>query len=525
MFHRDRKGLNSLSTPITASPPSRERSPSGRRRAAPAASEIVSQVRAALWIGGLLIAAVFIAVFLLAYAGSPGATAVAQVLSAVGGVVAVAQAAIAARLLGDVPSSTPAAVPAQEPLSPRFEEPPSQVSHHEQLSRQVARRLILLAAKGIYQVQDLENKVEHPELLKLAFALDHLITRSRRLAENLAVIGGSPLPHRAIQPEVLSQVLFAAMAETQRYAQIDLVNPPETYVHGHAVAEIIHLLAELMENAAMFTNPTSHRVTVKAELVTAGIAIDIQDRGVGIPPERLAQLNALLEGDPDATISDVAEGRIGLTVAQILAFRHGVKVRLQSNIHGGIDAMVVLPSTLLVNAEKPRPHPTPRPFPGRRAELSGAQAAPQLDAAEQGSVAAAGSSPGRHAVYAAATETGAGGTGGYPVVTPASGQALPRRRPATTSFAPESQAITGDLNELAAPPSEQPPALPKRKGSYLHPELLAPPGPAATPTGHDPHLLTDLTQARRRSDADPAELAEPVSDISQNPLTEEGQPS
>jgi hypothetical protein len=511
----------SLSTPITDQP-GRKESPSGRRRAAPPPPyEIASQVIVILWITAVAVAGLCIAILTLVQTGSPAGPTVAAVLAPAGGVVVFAGAAVAVRQLRDVVAWRPPVAPPQDVPAPAVEVANSPLAQHDQLFGTLANRLILLAAKGIRQVQSMENTTENSDWLKQVFAIDHLITQFRRQAENLAVIGGSPLPHRAMQPEVMSQILFAAMAETQRYTQISVVNPAEAYVRGHVVAELIHLLAELMDNAASFTSPTSPNVTVRAELVTAGVAIDIQDRGLGIPPERLAQLNALLDGNLDVPLDDVAEGRIGLTVAQILAFRHGIRVRLQANMFGGVDATVVVPSGLLVDAQTPQPtRRTPRPFPGPqpRPETATREQAP-LARREPAPAATSAETSGRHAVYPAAPPGASWDTGTHRVTVPE--EALPRRRPNAT-FAADAPAIAGQLEVPSSTPasrSDQPPPLPTRNRSYLNPNLTEPPEAAAPATGHDTGLLTDLRGARLRSDAEtaPSSAGEPLPPSSSQP--------
>ncbi|MEV6688813.1 ATP-binding protein [Streptomyces sp. NPDC051130] len=128
---------------------------------------------------------------------------------------------------------------------------------------------------------------------------------------------------------------------------ISKVPPAGGTVRGHAVADVVHLLAELIENATVFSAPDTD-VVVRAERVTSGIAVEVEDRGLGMPAEEQHRMNALL-GDPDQVNVRhlLADGRIGLFVVSALARRHGIAVELKSNIYGGVRAVLVLPHELL----------------------------------------------------------------------------------------------------------------------------------------------------------------------------------
>ncbi|MFD9569889.1 sensor histidine kinase [Streptomyces sp. NPDC059982] len=211
----------------------------------------------------------------------------------------------------------------------------------------LARRLQSLVHREIALLDELEDTVEDPDLLKELFHVDHLATRIRRHAENLAVLGGSASRRQWTRPIDLSEVLRSSVAEVEQYTRVKVVPPAGGTVRGHAVADVVHLLAELVENATVFSAPDTD-VVVRAEQVTAGIAIEVEDRGLGMPPEEQHRMNALL-GDPDQVSVRhlLADGRIGLYVVAALARRHGIAVELKSNIYGGVLAVLVLPRTLL----------------------------------------------------------------------------------------------------------------------------------------------------------------------------------
>ncbi|QID39108.1 ATP-binding protein [Streptomyces albus] len=218
---------------------------------------------------------------------------------------------------------------------------------HAAVLGNLARRLQTLAHREIRLIDELEHDIDDPDLLERVFAVDHLATRVRRHAENLAVLGGAAPHRRWNRPVHLSEVLRSAVAEIEQYPRVQLVPPVEGAVRGHAVTDIVHLLAELVENATVFSAPET-QVLVRAQRVTAGIAVEIEDRGFGMSPGDRHHMNAVLT-EPDRVDFPalVRDGRIGLYLVAALARRHGIVVQLRDNIYGGVQAVIVLPRRLL----------------------------------------------------------------------------------------------------------------------------------------------------------------------------------
>ncbi|MFI1014884.1 ATP-binding protein [Streptomyces sp. NPDC020965] len=211
----------------------------------------------------------------------------------------------------------------------------------------LARRLQSLVQREIQLLDELENEVEDPELLKGLFHVDHLATRIRRHAENLAVLGGAISRRQWSNPVTMTEVLRSAIAEVEQYPRVKLVPPIDGTLRGHAVADVIHLLAELVENATVFSAPHT-QVLLRAQHVTAGLAIEVEDRGLGMPAAEQTKMNDLLTDPDQVNVAHLLQdGRIGLFVVSALARRHGIAVRLQSNIYGGVQAVLVLPQGLL----------------------------------------------------------------------------------------------------------------------------------------------------------------------------------
>ncbi|MHB9857755.1 sensor histidine kinase [Streptomyces sp. YIM S03343] len=211
----------------------------------------------------------------------------------------------------------------------------------------LARRLQSLVHREISILDELENDIEDPDLLKGLFHVDHLATRIRRHSENLAVLGGAVSRRQWSNPVSMTEVLRSAIAEVEQYSRVRLVPPIDGELRGHAVADVIHLLAELIENATVFSAPHT-QVLLRASLVTSGLAVEVEDRGLGMPLGEQQRMNALL-ADPDQVnvAGLLADGRIGLFVVSQLAKRHGILVRLQTNIYGGVQAVLVVPAALL----------------------------------------------------------------------------------------------------------------------------------------------------------------------------------
>jgi hypothetical protein len=226
-------------------------------------------------------------------------------------------------------------------------------SGDEEVFVHLSRRLQSLVHRQIELLDTLENEVEEPDLLKGLFDVDHLATRIRRHAENLAVLGGARPRRQWTRPVSVMELLRSAVSETLEYARVQVIPRAPGSVNGYAVADVIHLLAELVENATAFSPPGT-RVVIRAHRVTAGLAIEIDDHGLGMSGPECDQLNALLSDPTGVNVRELLRGaRIGLYVVAQLAHRHAVAIRLQPNITGGIQALVVLPTALLANTETP----------------------------------------------------------------------------------------------------------------------------------------------------------------------------
>jgi signal transduction histidine kinase len=230
----------------------------------------------------------------------------------------------------------------------------------------IARRSQTLLHRQLSILDAMERRTEDPVELEDLFRVDHLATRMRRNAEDLVILAGAAPGRGWRHPVPLVDVLRGGISEVEDYARVSVRPVPEVAVTGRAVGDLIHLLAELIENATAFS-PPSTKVTIGAEPVTHGLAIEIEDRGIGILTPALERINARLADPPDfgelasrsggssgelasrtAEQSESGAGaQLGLFVVARLASRHGIQVQLRRSVYAGTTAVVLLPDTLL----------------------------------------------------------------------------------------------------------------------------------------------------------------------------------
>jgi signal transduction histidine kinase len=211
----------------------------------------------------------------------------------------------------------------------------------------LARRNQSLLQRQLELLDDLERNEHDPGQLDALFKLDHMATRMRRNAESLLVLSGAEQPRQWQQPVTLLDVVRSASAEIADFPRVDLVGvDDELAVSGRAVADLAHLLAELLENATSFSPPES-AVVVSGATTSNGFVLAITDQGIGMPPEKVAEANALLAKPP--VVGLALSRALGLHVVGSLAARHGITVELRPGAPLGLVALVTLPSAILEN--------------------------------------------------------------------------------------------------------------------------------------------------------------------------------
>ncbi|MGW4726006.1 nitrate- and nitrite sensing domain-containing protein [Streptomyces sp. NPDC004291] len=209
----------------------------------------------------------------------------------------------------------------------------------------LSRRNQSLIEGQLTLITDLENNEADPDQLENLFKLDHLATRMRRNGENLLVLAGEEPGRRWDQPVPLVDVMRAASSEVEQYERIELAGVPEAEIHGQAVTDLVHLLAELLENATTFSSPqTKVRVTA-TRLPDGRVMVEIHDKGIGLTAEDFADINHKLANPP--TVDAAVSQRMGLFVVGRLADRHGIRVQLRpSGEQAGTTSLVMLPDAI-----------------------------------------------------------------------------------------------------------------------------------------------------------------------------------
>ncbi|MEV7503539.1 nitrate- and nitrite sensing domain-containing protein [Streptomyces sp. NPDC093018] len=208
----------------------------------------------------------------------------------------------------------------------------------------IARRNQALVHRQLKLVDTLERRTEDPDVLRELFRIDHLTTRMRRHAESLIILSGSAPGRRWRGPVPIAQVVSSAVGEIEDYARVVVPPMPDTGIAADAVADVVHLFAELLENATVFSPPHT-QVTLRTGRVGGGFVLEIDDRGLGLDAEAHAHAERTLT-DPDA-FDPTRHDRLGLYVVGRLAARHGIDVSLRDSPYGGTTAVVLLPESIL----------------------------------------------------------------------------------------------------------------------------------------------------------------------------------
>jgi signal transduction histidine kinase len=243
-----------------------------------------------------------------------------------------------------------------------------------QVFRNLAWRSQSLLHRQLSLLDAMERRSSEPETLAELFQLDHLTTRMRRHAEGLIILSGSAPGRGWRDPVPVVDVLRGALAEVEDYTRVNVITESGDAVVGAAVADVIHLLAELIENATAYSPPNTE-VTVRADRVANGFVVEVEDRGIGISGDELTAVNDRLANPPEF---DLAESdRLGLFVVARLATKHRIKIVLRPSAYGGTTAIVLLPHAIVVARETleaasdvTSPGGTPLPAAPRRAAVT-----------------------------------------------------------------------------------------------------------------------------------------------------------
>ncbi|WP_330303143.1 MULTISPECIES: ATP-binding protein [unclassified Streptomyces] len=216
----------------------------------------------------------------------------------------------------------------------------------------IARRNQALVHRQLKLVDTLERRTNDPDVLDDLFRIDHLTTRMRRHAESLIILSGAAPGRRWRRPVPIAHVVSSAVSEIEEYARVVIPPMPEVGVAADAVADVAHLIAELIENATVFSPPHT-QVTLRTGRAGGGFVLEIDDRGLGLGPEQIEEAHRTITTPDD--FDPTRHDRLGLYVVGRLAARHGIEVTLCRSPYGGTTAVVLLPEATLAPVDPERP--------------------------------------------------------------------------------------------------------------------------------------------------------------------------
>ncbi|MFD0901383.1 nitrate- and nitrite sensing domain-containing protein [Actinomadura sediminis] len=332
----------------------------------------------------------------------------------------------------------------------------------------LARRSQTLLHRQLKLLDAMERRIEEPDDLEDLFRVDHLATRMRRHAEGLIILSGRPPGRGWRTPVAVVDVARAAASEVEDYTRVNVAPMTGAAVVGPAVADVIHLLAELIENATVFSPPHT-TVQVHGQAVAHGYSIEVEDRGLSMDDAALAAANERLATAEEFDLSD--SGRLGLFVVGRLARRHGVKVTLRTSPYGGMTAIVLLPEDLVVRAGDPEGSPA---ITTRRTEEAlvpaGTVVAPAFPGEDRGSVLRLPATMVEDAGAAPAGDTGNGAR--RPSAPGDRRTPLPRRRRAPAPGAPPAPEGPGYAPRHSGGPHAEAPTTDDAR--FEHPQPMGP---------------------------------------------------
>jgi signal transduction histidine kinase len=240
----------------------------------------------------------------------------------------------------------------------------------------IARQSQNLVNLQLSKLDALEREHQDPQILKGLYELDSTASQLRRYEENLVIISGEQPRRSWTEPVALIDILRSAVGEVAQYQRVEVRTDDEVSLTPPAVADVIHLLAELIDNATVYS-PAPSPVGVRAAMVAKGLAVEIEDRGLGMSEEDYASFNAQLAVAPQFDVVALADDlRLGMFVIAQLATRHGIAVTLRSSPYGGTTAIVLIPHDIVVSETPDAPLTDPA-----GARLAAIAAREQVDAA------------------------------------------------------------------------------------------------------------------------------------------------
>ncbi|AYY14686.1 HAMP domain-containing protein [Actinobacteria bacterium YIM 96077] len=350
----------------------------------------------------------------------------------------------------------------------------------------LARRSQVLLHRQLSLLDNMERRTEDPDQLEDLFRLDHLTTRMRRQAESLIILSGVTPARRWRNPVPMMDVVRGAVAEVEDFTRVEVARIPDVRIAGSAIADLTHLIAELVENAVVFSPPNT-KATVRGELVGNGLALEIEDRGLGMSRQAMEDANRRIKETDQVDLLEADQ--LGLFVVNRLSRRHNIEVTLQRSAYGGVIAIVLIPDELLEKSEHPED-----------LEATSPGHAPAVEQQQQPQLAAVGSASSMPGPRSAFSDGEQGGGEHEPA------QQMPRRQArgeqGPQQAPPPSHHANSAAENGAADQSQEGDVdeLPRRvRQASLRPELRnqnePPPPPREAPNTND-HAARSPEQAR-----------------------------
>ena len=267
----------------------------------------------------------------------------------------------------------------------------------------LSRRSQTLIERLARMIDNLEQSEDDPDRLGSLFSMDHLVTRMRRNSENLLLLAGHENPRKWSEAVPVADIARAATSEIEQYNRVTLNIPPGVSISGQAVSDVVHLLAELIENATMFSPKDTQVHVSMQELSSGGLLIEVVDKGIGVSDARLADMNWRLDNPPTVDVS--VSRHMGLFAVARLAERHRVRVRLRPAPPQGLSALVWLPDGVI---ERTKVGAGTNNW---SAQPVGARARTGSGTAETAALTSGGGGVGLATSYAGGSGSGSGNTG------------------------------------------------------------------------------------------------------------------
>ncbi|MFQ3560386.1 nitrate- and nitrite sensing domain-containing protein [Streptomyces gramineus] len=219
----------------------------------------------------------------------------------------------------------------------------------------IARHSQNLVNRQLGRLDALERRHRDPEILQELYELDSLAAQLRRYEENLVVVSGARPGRSWSKPVAVTDIVHSAVGEVAEYQRVQTHTEDDVALAPPAVADVIHLLAELIDNATAYS-PAPSPVTVRAALVANGLAVEVEDKGLGLSEADYAALNAQLVRPMKFDVMALAEDlRLGMFVISQLAHRHGITVTLRRSPYGGTTAVMLIPRGIVVRNDAATP--------------------------------------------------------------------------------------------------------------------------------------------------------------------------